>query len=80
VVKRLHSYGAKVYAVSRTEETLTSLKEECPSVNTICVDLQDWNATRSALENIDAVDALINNAGTGGMQPFLEITPEVFDE
>jgi len=80
LVQRLSSYGANVIALSRTEGTLATLKEECPSVKVICVDLTDWAGTKEVLSDIKSIDALINNAGIGGMQPFMEITPEIFDE
>ncbi len=77
---RLHSYGASIYALSRTREDLDSLQDKCPGVKTICVNLLDWEATRVALQDLESIDCLINNAAIGKMQPFLEITSDVFDE
>ncbi|CAL8070429.1 unnamed protein product [Orchesella dallaii] len=77
---RLSGYGAKVYALARDQNDLTSLKDECPTVEPICVDLMDWDATRKALSQIEPIDILINNAGFGGMQPFLQVTSDVFDQ
>ncbi len=77
---RLSNYGAKVYALARDQNDLTSLQSECSTIQTICVDLMDWDATRTALSQIEPVDVLVNNAGHGGMQAFLQVTPEAFDQ
>lgn len=45
----------------------------------MCVDLGDWEATEKALGGIGPVDLLVNNAAVALMQPFLEVTKEVFD-
>ncbi|XP_072030085.1 L-xylulose reductase-like [Amphiura filiformis] len=72
--------GAKVIALSRTQADLDSLKQEVPDVDTICVDIGDWDATKAALENVGPVHLLVNNAGVSKRQTFFEITKEVFDE
>ncbi|VFV31387.1 carbonyl reductase 2-like [Lynx pardinus] len=78
-VKALHALGAKVVAVSRTDTDLVSLSKECPGIQTVCVDLADWDATERALGNVGPVDLLVNNAAVAPLQPFLEVTKEVFD-
>uniref|UniRef100_A0A673VPU2 Carbonyl reductase 2 n=1 Tax=Suricata suricatta TaxID=37032 RepID=A0A673VPU2_SURSU len=78
-VKALHALGARVVAVSRTDTDLDSLSKECPGIETVCVDLGDWDATQRALDNVGAVDLLVNNAAVALPQPFLEVTKEVFD-
>ncbi|XP_055971351.1 carbonyl reductase [NADPH] 2-like [Sorex fumeus] len=77
--KALHASGARVVAVTRTQADLNSLCQECPGVEPICVDLGDWAATERALSDVGAVDLLVNNAAVALLQPFLEITKEVFD-
>ena len=77
---RLASYGANVYALSRTQETLNSLKAECPNITTLCVDLRNWDETQSALSKIESIDSVLNIAGVGTEEAFLEITSNVFDE
>ncbi|XP_038160440.1 L-xylulose reductase [Cyprinodon tularosa] len=72
--------GARVTAVSRTQADLTSLVQECPSVVPVCLDLADWAATESALKNLEPVDLLVNNAAYASLQPFLEVTPDQFDQ
>ncbi|XP_071968396.1 L-xylulose reductase-like [Engystomops pustulosus] len=78
-VKALWASGAEVVAVSRTSEDLESLAQECPGVETVCVDLGDWPATEEALSSIGPVDLLVNNAAVAHEQPFLEITQDSFD-
>ncbi|XP_068105974.1 L-xylulose reductase-like [Hyperolius riggenbachi] len=79
LVKALRKVGAQVIALSRSSEDLQSLAEECPSVETICVDLGDWSATEAALKSLGPVDLLVNNAGIAIIEPFLEVTQESFD-
>ncbi|OXA64786.1 L-xylulose reductase [Folsomia candida] len=62
IAKRLASYGAHVTGLSKTEELLNTLKLECPEIETIAIDLEDWDATRNALLSLDPFDFLVNNA------------------
>jgi len=80
---RLAGIGSRVYALSRTESDLTALLQECPPgarVTTVVVDIRDWDKTRAAVESCGAVDVVLNVAGVGTEEPFLEITPNVFDD
>ncbi|XP_038598830.1 carbonyl reductase [NADPH] 2-like [Tachyglossus aculeatus] len=77
--KALREAGAQVVAVSRTQEDMVSLSKECPGMETVCVDLGDWEATEKALGGIGPVDLLVNNAAVLVLQPFLEVTKEAFD-
>ncbi|XP_018617443.1 L-xylulose reductase [Scleropages formosus] len=72
--------GAEVIAVTRTQADLDSLILECPSIKPVCVDLSDWEATDAALKDVGPVDLLVNNAGFGMLQPFLEVTSDHFDK
>ena len=76
---RLASLGAEVYGISRTVENLKSLKEECPSIITICQDIGEWNETREAVEKLPAMDGLVNNAGINTQQAFLDVTEDKLD-
>ena len=62
------------------QSELDTLKKETPSIETICVDLADWNATKNELEKLEPVDGLVNNAGVALLEGFLDVTPEVFDK
>ncbi|ODM88196.1 L-xylulose reductase [Orchesella cincta] len=72
IVKELHCQGAKIYALSKTQQNLDSLLEELPTnVIPIC--------TEKALENVECVDVLINCAAFVEVENFLEITENPFD-
>jgi L-xylulose reductase len=78
-LKLANELGANVYGISRNPDHLATLKSENPSINTVAVDLADWNAAREAVNNIGAVDYLVNNAGILIVKSFLETTAEDFD-
>jgi len=74
LAKRLHEYGAKVFAVSRTEEHLKTLKEECPNISIYAVDLTNWEETAAVVSQMETLDGLINNAGTSFKHPFTDFS------
>ena len=69
----------QVFALSRTAKHLDTLKEECPGIHTICVDVGNWNATREAVQRITPIHLLVNNAAVAIVEPALEASPENFD-
>ncbi|RZC41116.1 L-xylulose reductase, partial [Asbolus verrucosus] len=79
ITKQLVKCGAQVVAVGRNQEQLASLKEEVPSIETIALDLSDWETTKNALSDIGPVDLLVNNAGLGWLKPMMEITEDDVD-
>lgn len=74
-----NSPTATVIALAKTQAYLDTLKEECSNIETVCVDLGDWEATKVAVEKVLPVDGLVNNAGIGGTASVLETTPEMID-
>ncbi|CAG7838123.1 unnamed protein product [Allacma fusca] len=80
LVAKLSSYGAIVTGIANDGGGLASLKGDCPGVQTVEVDLADWNATRSAVEGIGPVDILVNNAALLFGDGFFNITPEIVDK
>lgn len=78
--KTLSGMGAQVVAVSRSPGPLEALKAECPSIETISVDLSDWSATRVALAKIDRADGLVNNAGIAIIKPYDQLSEKDFDD
>lgn len=76
IALKLASLGAKVYALSRTEDDLVSLKAENPSIETRCLDLGDWYNTRSVVENLGPIDLLVNNAAYLSINSWLDVTEE----
>ena len=59
---------------------LTLLLFQCPSIETVCVDLSDWDDTVSAVKKLGDVDLLVNNAGVINLAGFMDIKPQDFDE
>ena len=80
IATKLDSLGAKVYAVSNDLENLATLKSQHPSVTVIVVDLVDGDATRAALEDLPAVDYLVNCAGICPVATFEDTTEEMLDQ
>lgn len=76
---RLSKYKGQVFALSKTKENLNSLIAADSKIQLVCVDLQDWNATRKAVQSILPIDLLVNNAGVAYLSSFLDTTPEGFD-
>ncbi|XP_044732273.1 L-xylulose reductase-like [Chrysoperla carnea] len=79
IVKKLVECKAKVIAVSRTKSYLETLKQECPDIEIIAVDLQNWNATREALSKLKNIDGLVNNAAIAMLRGFFDITEHDVD-
>ncbi len=78
-MSKLYEYGATIIAVSRNPANLESLQKEFPKIEIRAVDMEDWKATKAAIESIGHVHFLINNAGICERQGFLDIEPESFD-
>lgn len=76
---RLSKFKGTVIALSKTKKNLECLVKEDPKIQAICVDLQDWNATRAAIKKILPIDLLVNNAGIAVLDPFVAVKPEDFD-
>ena len=79
IAKTLATHGARVVALSRDPADLASLREEL-DCETLAADLTDAAGARAAAERAGDVDLLVNNAGIALLQPFLETTPEAFDQ
>ncbi|KAF2360992.1 Short-chain dehydrogenase/reductase SDR [Trinorchestia longiramus] len=77
---RLAELGAQVFALSRTQAHLDSLKAENPSIEIICVDLSDWSATRKSVEKLNPIHLLVNNAVLAIPCPILDIGPDNFNK
>ncbi|XP_045137365.1 L-xylulose reductase-like [Portunus trituberculatus] len=77
---KLAEMGAEVFALSKTLANLESLKQECPSINIIPVNLENWTESREAVKKITPIHLLVNNAAYAEVAPFLEASPECFDK
>jgi len=78
---QLSQAGATVIAVSRTQSDLDSLAREIGSDHGMhTVDISDVSKIPALMKACGDVDMLVNNAGVGSNQHFLETTIETFDE
>ncbi len=75
--------GAEVIALSRTESELLTLVGEIEAAGgrarALVCDVTDTAAVRAAIENLEKLDVLVNNAGSNQPQPFLEVEDAVLD-
>ncbi|KAJ8314414.1 hypothetical protein KUTeg_008037 [Tegillarca granosa] len=78
--ERLLLEGAKVYVIGRSQENLEKIKTEIPSLNTIQVDVTNWDETKTAVEQIGVVDLLVNNAGILDQANFVDVEMDKFDK
>ncbi len=51
-----------------------------PSVETLCVDISNWDETKRAVQSIGDIDLLVNNAAVGKKTVLGEIDEKVIDE
>lgn len=79
IVKQLIAAKASVVALDKVTSSLESLKKEYPNLRIICVDLANWEATSKALDGIDDIDFLINNAAHAECLPIGKIDEGTFD-
>ncbi|XP_026725278.1 L-xylulose reductase-like [Trichoplusia ni] len=80
IAVELWRQSANVVVLSNQPDNLEKLKEEYPAIETVCVDLRNWEETRKAVDSLGVFDGLVNNAGIAIIEPFLECTPESLDE
>lgn len=76
---RLSKHGGQVVALSKTKKNLEKLCAEDPRIETVCVDLSDWHATRKAVQSVLPIDLLVNNAAVASLNPFLDATEDDCD-
>lgn len=74
LVKRFYEGGANVFTFSKSQANVDKLLTEFPSIVAKAVDISNWNATRTVVQEFGPIDYLVNNAGTVIPQTFMEIT------
>lgn len=78
--------GARVVVNGRTQESVeqavSRLADVVPdgSVSGLAADLGDARQVRSLLDGLGEVDVLVNNVGTFGVEPFLDVTDETWEQ
>lgn len=81
--ERLDALGAEIYAISRSPQPLAELKAARPRINTIHLDVSDWNNTRAELQKHlkdVQIDGLVNNAAIAISKPVTELNEQDFDK
>ena len=75
--------GYHVHALARSRAQLDDLAGEIRAAGGTCTplpaDLTDGSAVARALDGVEA-DVVVNNAGVGALKPFLEITPDEWQQ
>ncbi|MDX2169571.1 MAG: SDR family NAD(P)-dependent oxidoreductase [Deltaproteobacteria bacterium] len=72
----LVAQGAQVIASARSSDKLASLAAEAGGrLTTVVADVSDAAAIQRLAESAGAVDAVVNNAGAGRVEPFLASDP-----
>jgi len=73
--------GAHVIAISRTASHLETLAKEASSpIDIIPCDIENLDDLHSKVQPHLPVHMLVNNAGTGIIESFVDVTPESFDK
>ncbi|OWF37832.1 L-xylulose reductase [Mizuhopecten yessoensis] len=79
IAHAMYKEGARLTTVSKTKENLDRLRTELPGIETVCVNMRDWESTRRSLEKLPPFDILVNNAGYGLSGSFINMPREVTD-
>ena len=70
--------------ISRLEAVVAKIREEGGSAAAFPVDVTDIQSIKTMVQAVTAaygrIDVLVNNAGYENIQPFTEVTPEVYDD
>jgi meso-butanediol dehydrogenase/(S,S)-butanediol dehydrogenase/diacetyl reductase len=76
-VARFLEEGAEVVVLDRDAEGLARLRRAHPEVRScICADVTDAAGVAWAIQELERLEVLINNAGISLRHPFLQISPE----
>lgn len=69
---------------SRLENTVRQITENGGSAQAYTVDVTDLESIKALVAAVTAdhgrIDVLVNNAGYENIQPFMEVTPQVYDD
>jgi NADP-dependent 3-hydroxy acid dehydrogenase YdfG len=76
--------GADVMLMARSsselEETASEVRTTGQNVQTIVCDVTDSRQVEEAVDFLEHIDVLVNNAGTNVPEPFLEVSEENLDK
>ncbi|XP_015914534.1 L-xylulose reductase [Parasteatoda tepidariorum] len=77
---KLAECGAEVIAISGIPSDLNELEKSNGKIKTLCLDVGDWEETKSAITSIGHIDLLVNNASVGVITKFGDVKEEDIDE
>ncbi len=70
ILERFHAQGAKIATCDINPDLVKTLKDDYPDIYAVVLDVSDEHAVQSfcsnALEKLEGLDCLINNAGIAG--------------
>jgi NAD(P)-dependent dehydrogenase (short-subunit alcohol dehydrogenase family) len=82
--RRFASGGYRVAMLARSAEKLRDLERAIPGARGYPTDVSDAAAVRETFGRVRAdlgpVEVLLHNAGSGSFRPFLDVTPEMFED
>lgn len=80
IVVELCKQGANVIALGGQEAELAALKNTFPFIKIIPADLTDWKGTEKALEEVGAVDFLVNCGEYNAIANVVDVKEEDVDK
>ena len=81
LAKAISKNGGEVYALSVTKENLDSLAKESERIHPVLANLGNWDETRAAVEKLEAMDGVVNNAGVSyPWESSLDVSKELLDK
>lgn len=79
ICKALTECGAVVFALSKSKDSLETLKTESPGIHIHEVDITDWEEVEKVVKSCLPIHLLVNNAGVALLNKFVDATPQEFD-
>jgi 2-hydroxycyclohexanecarboxyl-CoA dehydrogenase len=79
IAQALDAAGASVVLLDLDRAAATEVAGGLRDARAVAADVGDYEAVRAALEDVERIDVLVNNAGWDRVQPFLENDPALWD-
>jgi len=77
--EKVYKFGAETLALSNNAQRLSSLKKDFPKMETICVNLANWDETEAEIKKLAPIHCLVNNAGADCSTTFWTLKPKAMD-
>ncbi|HEV3000010.1 MAG TPA: SDR family oxidoreductase [Solirubrobacteraceae bacterium] len=79
IARSLDAAGAALLLLDRDVDAARAVAADLADARAVCVDVADYEQVRSALEDVERIDVLVNNAGWDRVEPFLDNDPALWD-